>query len=79
METSLTTAGLKSSMQNFFKDVHATMNEVAKQSQEIKELMEGVYKKFQEEHGLSSIKPSGFSIMKPEIQCESEIEVAPGF
>ncbi len=64
METSLTTAGLKSSMQNFFKDVHATMNEVAKQSQEIKELMEGVYKKFQDEHGLSSIKPSGFSIMK---------------
>ena len=41
-----------------------TMNEVAKQSQEIKELMEGVYKKFQEEHGLSSIKPGGFSVMK---------------
>ena len=64
MEISLTTAGLKSSMQNFFKDVHATINEVAKQSQEIKELMEGVYKKFQEEHGLSSIKPGGFSMMK---------------
>ena len=64
MEISLTTAGLKSSMYNFFKDVHTTMNEVAKQSQEIKELMEGVYKKFQEEHGLSSIKPGGFSVMK---------------
>jgi hypothetical protein len=64
METSLTTAGLKSSMQNFFKDVHAIMGEVAKQSQEIKELMEGVYKKFQEEHGLSNIKPGSFSVMK---------------
>jgi hypothetical protein len=64
MEISLTTAGLKSAMQNFFKDVHTTMNEVAKQAQEIKELMEGVYKKFQEDHGLSNIKPNAFSVMK---------------
>jgi hypothetical protein len=64
MEISLTTAGLKSSMQGFFKRVLAIMDDVAKQSQEIKELMEGVYKKFQEEHGLSKIKPKTFSVMK---------------
>ncbi len=64
MDTSLTTAGLKTSMQNFFNYAHTTMEEVTKQTQEIKELMDGVYKKFQEEHGLSDIKPSGFSIMK---------------
>jgi hypothetical protein len=64
MEISMTTAGLKACMHNFFKDALATMEEVAKQAQEIKELMEGVYKKFQDEHGLTNIKPSGFSVMR---------------
>ena len=64
MEVSLTTAGLKTCMTNFFKQSQGTMDEVARQAQEIKELMEGVYKKFQEEHGLSNVKPKGFSVMK---------------
>ena len=64
MEVSLTTAGLKTCMTNFFKQSQSTMDEVAKQAQEIKELMEGVYKKFQEEHGLSNVKPKAFSVMK---------------
>ena len=64
METSMTTAGLKTSMDNFFKHAYATMEEAAKQAQEIKAMMEGVYKKFQEEHGLSDIKPSGFSVTR---------------
>ncbi|HLQ27496.1 MAG TPA: dynamin family protein [Acidiferrobacterales bacterium] len=64
MDISLTTAGLKTSMQNFFNYAHTAMEEVTKQTNEIKELMDGVYKKFQEEHGLSNIKPNSFSIMK---------------
>jgi hypothetical protein len=64
METSLTTAGLKTCMTNFFRQSQATMDEVAKQANEIKELMEGVYKKFQEEHGLTNVKPKAFSVMK---------------
>jgi hypothetical protein len=64
MEVSLTTAGLKTCMTNFFKQSQATMEEVAKQANEIKELMEGVYKKFQEEHGLTNVKPKSFSVMK---------------
>lgn len=64
MEISLTTAGLKTSMQGFFGFAHATMEDVAKQAKEIKELMDGVYRKFREEHGLPDIKPSGFSVMK---------------
>jgi ABC-type phosphate transport system ATPase subunit len=51
-------------MDNFFKHAHATMEEAARQAQEIKAMMEGVYKKFQEEHGLSDIKPSGFSVTR---------------
>ena len=64
METSMTTAGLKTCMDGFFKHAQKTMEEAAKQAQEIKAMMEGVYKKFQEEHGLGSIKPSGFSVTR---------------
>jgi len=64
MEVSLTTAGLKTCMTNFFKQSQTTMEAVARQAQEIKELMDGVYKKFQEEHGLTNVKPKSFSVMK---------------
>jgi hypothetical protein len=64
MEISMTTAGLKTCMQKFFKHALHAMEAVAKQTQEIKELMEGVYSKFQEEHGLSKVKPGGFSVAR---------------
>jgi predicted GTPase len=64
MEVSLTTAGLKACMANFFRQSLTTMEEVAKQAQEIKDLMEGIYKKFQAEHGLTNVKPKSFSVMK---------------
>ncbi len=64
MDLSLTTAGLKSCMEGFFKHTQNTMDEAAKQAQEIKAMMEGVYKKFQEEHGLGDIKPGGFSVTR---------------
>jgi hypothetical protein len=64
MEIGLTTAGLRSCMENFFKHAHQTMEEAAKQAQEIKLMMEGVYKKFQEEHGLGHFKPGSFSVTR---------------
>ncbi len=64
MEISMTTAGLKACMENFFVQAHKTMEEVAKQAHEIKEMMEGVYRKFQEEYGLANVKPSGFSVTR---------------
>ncbi|MEE8481910.1 MAG: dynamin family protein [Acidiferrobacterales bacterium] len=64
MEISMTTGGLKSCMKKFFAQTRGTMEEVAVQAGEIKSLMEGVYVKFQEEHGLSDIKPSSFSVMR---------------
>jgi len=66
MRISMTTGGLKTCMQNFFKYAMVTMEGVSKQAREIKELMEGVYKKFQKEHGLTNIKPSNFSVMRYE-------------
>ena len=64
METAITTAGLKACMQNFFKRATTTMEEIAKQAQEIKDMMEGVYRKFQEEHGLAKMKASSFSVIR---------------
>ncbi|MBI3899785.1 MAG: dynamin family protein [Gammaproteobacteria bacterium] len=64
MEISMTTAGLKSCMDNFFVKAHKTMEDAAAQAQEIKELMEGVYHKFQEEYGLANVKPGGFSVTR---------------
>ncbi|MBI3569715.1 MAG: dynamin family protein [Gammaproteobacteria bacterium] len=64
MDLSLTTAGLKSCMEGFFKHAQDTMEEASKQAQEIKSMMEGVYKKFQEEHGLGDIKPGVFSVTR---------------
>ncbi len=64
MAVSLTTAGLKGGMIKFFQRARASMDEVTTQAREIKDLMEGVYRKFQEEHGLAKVKPGGFSATK---------------
>lgn len=64
MDISMTTAGLKACMENFFVQAQGTMEQVATQAQEIKELMEGVYLKFQEEYGLTNVKPGGFSVTR---------------
>ena len=64
MEISLTTAGLKGCMQNFFAQAEHTMEAVTKQATEIKDMMEGVYQKFQEEYGLTNVKPGGFSVTR---------------
>lgn len=64
MRISMTTSGIKNSMHNFFRHATETMDQVAKQAKEIKELMESIYKKFQKEHGLTNIKPGNFSVMR---------------
>ncbi|MCG6870919.1 MAG: dynamin family protein [Gammaproteobacteria bacterium] len=64
MAISLTTSGLRSGMDRFFDRGRKAMGEVSSQAREIKELMDGVYRKFQEEHGLAKIKPGTFSTRK---------------
>lgn len=64
MAISLTTAGIKKSMEKFFVQAESSLKEGAIQAREIKTLMEGVYRKFQEEHGLAKIKPGAFSTTK---------------
>ena len=64
METSLTTVGLKAGIQEFFAQVHNALYETSNQAQEIKALMDGVYRKFQEEHGLVNVRPPAYSVAR---------------
>ncbi|MDH3688420.1 MAG: dynamin family protein [Gammaproteobacteria bacterium] len=61
METSLTTAGLRRNMVGFFDEIRVAMAAATDQANEIQALMEGVYKKFHEEHGIANVKPRRFS------------------
>lgn len=64
MKISFTSRGIKTAMTNFFSSVYEAFNAASDQSNEIKELMQGVYSKFQEEHGLVNIRPGGYSTRK---------------
>lgn len=64
MEISMTTAGLKACGQHFFQRAYGAMEAAAQQAQEIRAMMEGMYRKFQEEHGLAKIKPGAFSVTR---------------
>lgn len=64
MKISFTSRGIKAAMTNFFSSVYEAFNAASDQSNEIKELMQGVYSKFQEEHGLVNIRPGGYSTRK---------------
>ncbi len=64
MTESMTTVRLKECMEGFFRRTYETMEAAARQAQEIKLMMEGVYRKFQEEYGLANIKPGGLSVAR---------------
>ncbi len=74
MAISLTTSGLRTAMIKFFKEATEAMENSSKQVLEIQQLMEGVYKKFQEEHGLVNIRPRRFSINKYQREIKRLIE-----
>jgi ubiquinone biosynthesis protein UbiJ len=64
MKISFTSRGIKSAMTKFFSSVYEAFDAASEQAEEIKELMQGVYSKFQEEHGLVNIRPGGYSTRK---------------
>lgn len=74
MSMSLTTGGLRTCIMRFFTEVTKSFDKASKQSKEIQELMEGVYVKFQEEHGLANIKPRRFSTNKYQREIKRLIE-----
>lgn len=58
------TKGMRDAMSQFFRDANENIAQSAKQIEEIKGMMGAMYKKFNEEHGLSQAAPAPFSTLK---------------
>jgi predicted GTPase/archaellum component FlaC len=58
------TKGIRDAMNKFFKDTSGNIGKAAEQIEEIKQMMEAMYKKFADEHGLKSASPAPFSTLK---------------
>jgi predicted amino acid-binding ACT domain protein len=58
------TMGMRDAMNHFFKGANENIVHSAKQIEEIKRMMGAMYKKFNEEHGLSQATPAPFSTLK---------------
>jgi hypothetical protein len=58
------TKGIRDAMNGFFRHINSNVNSSAKQIDEIKLMMEAMYTKFSEEHGLRHVRPAPFSTLK---------------
>ena len=56
--------GIRDAMNKFFRDVTENINKSGEQIEEIKHMMDSMYRKFSEEHGLSQSSPPPFSTLK---------------
>lgn len=64
MEKSRFTKGIRDAMTKFFRDVNDNIAKSGTQIEEIKHMMEAMYKKFSDDHGLSQSTPAPFSTLK---------------
>jgi hypothetical protein len=58
------TKGMRDAMNKFFRDANENISKSAMQIEEIKGMMEAMYRKFNEDHGLSQATPAPFSTLK---------------
>ena len=64
MVSSRFSKGIGTAMNNFFKNVTGHVKKSGLQIEEIKAMMDSMYRKFSEEHGLSQTSPPPFSTLK---------------
>ena len=64
MEKARFTKGIRDAMTKFFRDVNENITKSGAQIEEIKHMMEAMYKKFSDDHGLSQTTPAPFSTLK---------------
>jgi hypothetical protein len=74
MAISLTTGGLRTSMMRFFTEVTKSLDQASRRSEEIQDLMDSVYRKFQQDHSFAHIKPRRFSTSKYQREVRRLIE-----
>ncbi|QKT04239.1 dynamin family protein [Ectothiorhodospiraceae bacterium 2226] len=64
MTDSWTTGGVKSAMKNFFDGSIDTMSQAVQQVDQLNKLMQSIYRRFEEAHGLNGAKIPQFSLSK---------------
>ncbi|HVS27427.1 MAG TPA: dynamin family protein [Burkholderiales bacterium] len=64
MEQSKFSSSLRQAMHEFFNKASENLMSSAKQTVEIRAMMEAMYKKFGAEHGLAELAPAAFSMLK---------------
>lgn len=64
MQSSRFTTGLRDAIGGYFDSIHANLDESERKIEEIRSMMETMYKKFSAEHGLSLAMPMSFSLAK---------------
>jgi len=64
MQSSRFTTGLRDAIRTYFDAIHANLDESERKVEEIRSMMETMYKKFSAEHGLSLAMPMAFSLAK---------------
>jgi hypothetical protein len=64
MQTSRFTSGLREAINAYFDNIHANLDESERKIEEIRSMMETMYKKFSAEHGLALALPMPFSLAK---------------
>ena len=79
MQESWTTHGLKAGMVTFFSGAAARMDKVAKQAEQIRLVVERIYRRLHDEYGLAEIRPTALSLAPFFVEFKRLEERANGF
>lgn len=79
MLASWTTMGIKATMKSLFDRFYEVMREVQVQNEQTRRLVQAIYRKFQDEHGLTALTPKLFRIMKYSVELEKLNQEAEAF
>lgn len=79
MEGSWTTAGMKKGMKTFFDGARDTMQHVSTLAEQTQNVVQAIYRKFHEEHGLPIGELKAYSLKKYRIELERLHEEAEAF
>lgn len=79
MEQSWTTKGIAKSVNIFIKQLNSVMDDVTRQVSENRQLIKGIYQRFQQDHGIGVIQPRSYSIMEHTREFKELIDEAEAF
>ncbi len=79
MSKNLTTYGMKQSIRQLFNDLRALLQDSIAITEETRNLVKSIHKKFQDDHGLHPIEPKLFSISDYQLELEQIFQEGEAF